>query len=103
MKEYKEHQNKPMAANESLATYGTRANDAGAMSMPDSSLMDELLHQSDEVKLFIIEKLSESMKKQDGMDETDAIKPTKRKEIEARLDELHVTGSLRRLFGAAPL
>lgn len=27
---------------------------------------------------------------------------SKRKEIEARLDELHVTGSLRRLFGASP-
>ena len=26
----------------------------------------------------------------------------KHKEIETKLDELHVTGSLRRLFGAAP-
>ncbi|MDM8155979.1 hypothetical protein QUW14_17085 [Bacteroides gallinaceum] len=65
--------------------------------------MDELLHQSDEIKLLIINKLSESMIKQKDVERTENVAGlSKRKEIEAKLDELHVTGSLRRLFGAAP-
>ena len=73
--------------------------------MLDSNLMDELLHQSDEIKLLIINKLSESLIKQKDADKTESTVElsNKRKEIEAKLDELHVTGSLRRLFGASPL
>lgn len=73
------------------------------MSALNSALMDELLHQSDEIKLLIINKLSESMIKQKDVERTENVAGlSKRKEIEAKLDELHVTGSLRRLFGAAP-
>ena len=51
------------------------------------ALMDELLHQSNDVKLLIIQKLSESMM-------------TPSKEEQSRL---HVTGSLRNLIGAIPV
>ena len=60
------------------------------------ALMDELLHQSNDVKLLIIQKLSESMMtppKDDKSREEKLV--ARRKEIEAKLDELHVTGSLR--------
>ena len=58
-----------------------------------SALMDELLHQSNDVKLLIIQKLSESMmtphkENQSGEEKLAA----RQKEIEAKLDELHVTG-----------
>lgn len=68
------------------------------------ALMDELLHQSNDVKLLIIQKLSESMmtpsKEEQSREEKLA---ARRKEIEAKLDELHVTGSLRNLIGAIPV
>lgn len=69
------------------------------------ALLDELLHQSNDVKLLIIQKLSESMmtppkEKEESREEKLA---TRRKEIEAKLDELHVTGSLRNLIGAIPV
>ena len=69
-----------------------------------SALMDELLHQSNDVKLLIIQKLSESMmtppKEQDESREEKLT--ARRKEIEAKLDELHITGSLRDLIGSFP-
>ena len=69
-----------------------------------SALMDELLHQSNDVKLLIIQKLSESMmtspKEEKSREEKLA---ARRKEIEAKLDELHVTGSLRDIVGAIPM
>lgn len=69
-----------------------------------SALMDELLHQSNDVKLLIIQKLSESMMTPPKEDESRKEKlAARRKEIEAKLDELHVTGSLRNLIGAIPL
>lgn len=69
-----------------------------------SALMDELLHQSNDVKLLIIQKLSESMMTPPMEDESREEKLAAwRKEIEAKLDELHVTGSLRNLIGALPV
>ena len=69
-----------------------------------SALMDELLHQSNDVKLLIIQKLSESMMTPPKEDESRKEKlAARRKEIEAKLDELHITGSLRDLIGAIPL
>ena len=55
-----------------------------------SALMDELLHQSNDVKLLIIQKLSESMMTPPKEDESRKEKlAARRKEIEAKLDELH--------------
>lgn len=69
-----------------------------------SALLDELLHQSNEVKLLIIQKLSESMMTPPKEDKSREEKlAAQRKEIEAKLDELHVTGSLRNLIGAIPM
>ena len=69
-----------------------------------SALMDELLHQSNDVKLLIIQKLSESMMTPPKEDESRKEKlAARRKEIEAKLDELHITGSLRNLIGAIPV
>ena len=68
------------------------------------ALMDELLHQSDEVKLMIIHRLKESMMAdQPAKPSKEEQMAARRKEIEAKLDELHVTGSLRNLVGAIPL
>lgn len=68
------------------------------------ALMDELLHQSNDVKLLIIQKLSESMMTPSKEEQSREEKLTaRRKEIEAKLDELHVTGSLRNLIGAIPV
>ena len=69
-----------------------------------SALLDELLHQSNDVKLLIIQKLSESMMTSSKEDKSREEKlAARRKEIEAKLDELHVTGSLRNLIGAIPM
>ena len=69
-----------------------------------SALLDELLHQSSDVKLLIIQKLSESMMTPPKEDKSREEKlAVRRKEIEAKLDELHVTGSLRNLIGAIPM
>ncbi len=105
MNEYKSHQDKNRVAHEAWGTYNTHHTDRGKISILDSALMDELLHQSDEIKLLIINKLSESLIMQKDVEETESTTKlsNKRKEIEAKLDELHVTGNLRRLFGAAPL
>ena len=105
MNEYKSHQDKNKDAHEAWVTYNTHHTDRGKMSVLDSTLMDELLRQSDEIKLLIINKLSESLIKQKDVEKTESTVELsdKRKEIEAKLDELHVTGSLRRLFGASPL
>ena len=64
--------------------------------------MNELLCQDNDVKLWIIQKLSESMitKQQDGSDLVQ--QSARRKMIEEKLDELNITGSLRRLVGAVP-
>lgn len=103
MNEYKSHQEKNRAAHEAWVAYNAHLADMGKMSALNSALMDELLHQSDEIKLLIINKLSESMIKQKDVERTENVAGlSKRKEIEAKLDELHVMGSLRRLFGAAP-
>ena len=103
MNEYKSHQEKNRAAHEAWIAYNAHLADTGKMSALNSALMDELLHQSDEIKLLIINKLSESMIKRKDVERTENVAGlSKRKEIEAKLDELHVTGSLRRLFGAAP-
>lgn len=103
MNEYKSHQEKDSVAHETWVAYNTHLTDAGKMSVLDSTLMDELLHQSDEIKLLIINKLSESMITRKDAEKTENTAGlSRRKEIEARLDELQVTGSLRRLFGAAP-
>lgn len=103
MNEYESHQEKNTVANEAGVAYNAHLADIGKMSVLGSALMDELLHQSDEIKLLIINKLSESMIRQKDAEKTEnAAEASKRKEIEAKLDELHVTGSLRRLFGAAP-
>lgn len=105
MNEYKSHQDKNKVAHEAWVAYNTHHTDRGKMSVLDSTLMDELLRQSDEIKLLIINKLSESLIKQKNVEKTESTVElsNKRKEIEAKLDELHVTGSLRRLFGASPL
>ena len=112
MNEYESHQEKNTVANEAWVAYNAHLADIGKMSVLGSALMDELLHQSDEIKLLIINKLSESMiinklsesmiRQKDAEKTENAAEASKRKEIEAKLDELHVTGSLRRLFGAAP-
>ena len=61
MGDYKKHQEKPLTAGESGALYATRSGNGGKAPVPDSTLMDELMSQSDEVKLLVINKLSESM------------------------------------------
>ena len=61
MGEYKRHQEKPLTLGESRALYTTRSSSGGKAPVPDSALMDELMSQSDEVKLLVINKLSESM------------------------------------------
>ena len=68
------------------------------------ALLDELLHQSNDVKLLIIQKLSESMMTppKEQYESKEEKLAARRKEIEAKLDELHVTGSLRNLIGSFP-
>ena len=61
MNEYKSHQDKNRVAHEAWGTHNTHHTDRGKISILDSALMDELLHQSDEIKLLIINKLSESL------------------------------------------
>ena len=88
----------PLVGYASLAVHATER--AAGIS---SALMDELLHQSNDVKLLIIQKLSESMMTPPKEDESRKEKlAARRKEIEAKLDELHITGSLRDLIGAIP-
>ena len=66
-------------------------------------LMDELLRQSNDVKLMIIKKLSESMLIGSFVDSSKENQEfARQKEIEAKLDELHVTGNLRHLVDAFP-
>ena len=87
--------------NEVPASYATPLQ--GKVSIVPKSIMDELLHQSNDVKLLIIQKLSESMRTgQAQVEEGREVKlmADKRKDIEVKLDELHVTDSLRRLVGA---
>lgn len=88
---------------ETFASYG-RTLSQGQVTIVPKIIMDELLHQSNDVKLLIIQKLSESMRTGQAQVEDREAKQMadKRKEIEAKLDELHVTGSLRRLIGAIP-
>ena len=89
----------PLVGYASLAVHATER--AAGIS---SALMDELLHQSNDVKLLIIQKLSESMMTPPKEDESRKEKlAARRKEIEAKLDELHITGSLRDLIGAIPV
>lgn len=66
-------------------------------------IMDMLLQQPIQVKLLIINKLAGSMlvDKETGTTHENP-EVCSRKEIEAKLDNLHVKGHLRRLFGAAP-
>lgn len=47
-----------------MTTYNTLLTDTEKMPVLDSTLMDELLHQSDEIKLLIINKFSGSLIKQ---------------------------------------
>ena len=79
MKEYTEKTDTPSGqVKEPLVGYASPAVHTTERAVGISSaLMDELLHQSNDVKLLIIQKLSE--------------------------DELHVTGSLRNLIGAIPV
>lgn len=58
MKEYKEYGNVPTAAGEPSASYSAVSSSGKIV---PSVLMDELMNQSDEVKLYIISQLSESM------------------------------------------
>lgn len=70
-----------------------------------SDLLDNLLYQSDDVKLIIIQKLSESIMTSHVKEEEismEARPDARREEIEDKLNELHVTGSLRHLVGAIP-
>ena len=105
MKEYAENLDiQPGDVKEPLVGYTSPAfQGKGKQAGISSALMDELLHQSNDVKLLIIQKLSESMmtppKEEKSREEKLA---ARRKEIEAKLDELHVTGSLRRIIGAFP-
>ena len=88
--------------NEPISTYGSPLSMQGKKEAFSASMMDELLRQDDDVKLWIIQQLSGSMmsKRQDGADISR--QSARRKLIEAKLDELHITGSLRRLVGAVP-
>ena len=106
MKEYTEKTDTPSGqVKEPLVGYASPAVHTTERAVGISSaLMDELLHQSNDVKLLIIQKLSESMmtpsKEEQSREEKLA---ARRKEIESKLDELHVTGSLRNLIGAIPV
>lgn len=97
MKEYKKVEDNALLAGEPQAAYSRVSRDPYV----SRALMDELMSQSNEAKLYIISRLLESMMKENEAVQEQTIQ-AKRKEIEAKLDELHVTGSLRRLFGAAP-
>lgn len=104
MKEYAEMPEDTQSGKvkEALASYATPLQ--GKVTIVPKIIMDELLHQSNDVKLLIIQKLSESMRTGQAQVEDREAKQMvdKRKEIEAKLDELHVTGALRRLIGAVP-
>ena len=97
MNEYKKVEDNSIVAGEPQVAYSRVSREPYV----SRALMDELMSQSDEAKLYIINQLSESMMKEEETVQKKEMQ-TKRKEIEAKLDELHVTGSLRRLFGAAP-
>ena len=106
MKEYEDKTDAPSGqVKEPLVGYASPAvrTADGAVGI-SSALLDELLHQSNDVKLLIIQKLSESMMTPPKEDKSREEKlAARRKEIEAKLDELHVTGSLRNLIGAIPM
>ena len=104
MKEYAENPDMQSGqVREPLSAYVSLSQGKKVMGGISSALLDELLHQSTDVKLLIIQKLSESMMspKEDEEQMKEKL-AARRKEIEAKLDELHVTGSLRRLIGAFP-
>lgn len=104
MKEYAENPDMQSGqVREPLSAYVSLSQGKKVMGGISSALLDELLHQSNDVKLLIIQKLSESMMspKEDEEQMKEKL-AARRKEIEAKLDELHVTGSLRRLIGAFP-
>ena len=96
MKEYKMVEDNAMVAGKPQAAYSRVSREPYV----SHALMDELMNQSDEAKRYIISQFSESMMKEEEEVQEREIQ-TKRKGIEAKLDELHVTGSLRRLLGAA--
>ena len=105
MKEYTEKTDTPSGqVKEPLVGYASPAVHTTERAVGISSaLMDELLHQSNDVKLLIIQKLSESMMTPPKVNQSREEKlAARRKEIEAKLDELHVTGSLRNLIGSFP-
>lgn len=59
MKEYKKYEDKKQAAGEPLPVYASPSlKEKGVPSV----LMDELMNQPDEIKLYIISRLAESMK-----------------------------------------
>ena len=103
MKDYTDLNDMPFGqVNEPISTYGSPLSMPGKKSAFSASVMNELLCQDNDVKLWIIQKLSESMitKQQDGSDLVQ--QSARRKMIEEKLDELNITGSLRRLVGAVP-
>lgn len=90
---------------EPLSTYSSPYQGGKEKSVVSGGLLDDLLHQSNDVKLLIIQKLSESMMTSHVEEEEISMKArpdARREEIEAKLNELHVTGSLRHLVGAIP-
>lgn len=90
---------------EPLSTYSSPYQGGKEKSVVSGGLLDDLLHQSNDVKLLIIQKLSESMMTSHVEEEEismEARPDARREEIEAKLNELHVTGSLRHLAGAIP-
>ena len=103
MKEYTDRNDiHPGLVSEPVSTYSSPSSIQRKASILSASLMDELLRQDDDVKLWIIQQLSESMMSK-RQDEADISRQSaKRKLIEAQLDELHITGSLRRLVGVVP-
>ena len=64
MKEYKKHEDKPMVVNEPLAAYAGSSTNGQLVS---TALMDELIGQPDEVKVYIINRLMGSMKHKKGI------------------------------------
>ena len=106
MKEYKEVENKPMVAGEPQAAYWGSSRGERFVS---GALMDELMRQTDEAKLYIISRLSESM--MNLTKGTDVTKPSTdaeewEKQMEAKRDyyrkKFHLPERLIRHIGCIP-
>lgn len=109
MKEYKQIPDKAVEkVQEPAVVYGTSSysgKEGNALGISEG-IMDELLGQSDEVKLMVISRLAESMRKETaireenlGLEEWKNAMAVKRKELQRKYD---LPDDLARLIGCMP-